>query len=79
MCCAIVALTMTLLASWRSVSSTVGARVGWLRRMAIVVIAMATAAGSAIAADQFAAGGRGGSLANITQSGSLPLCGHFFR
>jgi hypothetical protein len=78
MCCAIVALTMTLLASWRSVSSTVGARVGWLRRMAIVVIAMATAAGSAIA-DQFAAGGRAGSLANITQSGSLPLCGHFFR
>jgi hypothetical protein len=61
------------------VSNTAGGRVGWLRRMAIVVIAIGAAAGSAMAADQFAAGARIGAPLSIAQLGSLPLCGHFFR
>jgi hypothetical protein len=79
MCCAIVALTMTLLASWRSVSNTVGGRARWWRRMAIAVIAIAAAAGSAMAADQFAADARVGSASVLAQTGSLPVCGHVFR
>jgi hypothetical protein len=79
MCCAIVALTMTLLASWRSVSNTVAGRAARWRRMAIAVIAIAAAAGSAMAADRFAADARAGSAAVLTQTGSLPVCGHFFR
>lgn len=79
MCCAIVALTMTLLASWRSVSNTAGGRVKWWRRMAIAVIAIAAAASSAVAADRFALDARIGSAAVFTQAGSLPFCGHVFR
>lgn len=78
MCCAIVALTMTLLASWRSVSTTLGGRAGWLRRMAIVVIAIGAAAGSATAADQFAAAG-GGQPSLFTWLSSMPVCGHLIR
>ena len=40
MCCAVVALAMTLLASWRGVSGTLIGRAGWLRRIAIVLIAI---------------------------------------
>lgn len=79
MCCAVVALTMTLLASWRSVSNTVGGRAAWWRRMAIAVIAIAAAAGSAVASDRFAADARVGSVPVLTLSGSLPVCGHLFR
>lgn len=79
MCCAIVALTMTLLAGWRSVSNTVGGRAPWWRKMTIAVIAIAAAAGSAMAADRFAADARIGPVQVLTQTGSLPICGHFFR
>lgn len=79
MCCAIVALTMTLLASWRSVSNAVDGRAKWWRRTAIAVIAIAAAASSAMAADRFALDARSGSAAVLMQAGSLPLCGHFFR
>lgn len=78
MCCAIVALMMTLLASWRSVSGTLVGRSGRLRRIAIVLIAIGAAAGSAMAADQFAATGeRSSSL--LARLGSMPICGHFIR
>lgn len=74
MCCAIVALTMTLLASWRSVSTVAGRqadrRAGWWRRVAIAVFAIGMAAGSAIAADQFAMS---------ADPGSAALCGRLFR
>lgn len=76
MCCAIVALIMWLIASWRSMSATGGGRAGRWRRLAIVLIAMAAAAGSAMAADRFAVAGR---AAFLTEPGSAPLCGHFFR
>jgi hypothetical protein len=79
MCCAIVALAMTVLASWRSVSNDFGGRAGWWRRTAIAVIAIAAAAGSAMAADRFAADARFGRAPVLTQSGSLPVCGHLFR
>ncbi|MFM0669003.1 hypothetical protein [Paraburkholderia sediminicola] len=79
MCCAIVALTMTLLASWRSVSGLLAGRVGWLRRVAIVVIAIGAAAGSATAADQFAVAGGGQQSSLIARLGSMPICGHFIR
>jgi hypothetical protein len=79
MCCAIVALTMTLLAGRRGFPNLFGTRVGRLRRVAIVVIATAAAAGSAIAADQFAAGARAGALPLVAQPGGLPLCLHSFR
>ncbi|HEX7913610.1 MAG TPA: hypothetical protein VF534_36780 [Paraburkholderia sp.] len=78
MCCAIVALTMTLLASWRSVSGSLAGRAGRLRRIAIAVIAIGAAAGSAMAADQFAAAG-GGQPSFVTRLSSLPICGHFIR
>ncbi|PRX30795.1 hypothetical protein B0G75_106236 [Paraburkholderia sp. BL18I3N2] len=80
MCCAIVALTMTLLASWRGVSSSLAGRVGRLRRIAIAVIAIAAAAGSAMAADQFAVAGGGQQQSSlIARLGSTPICGHFIR
>ncbi|MFL9929481.1 hypothetical protein P0D88_09495 [Paraburkholderia sp. RL18-103-BIB-C] len=78
MCCAIVALTMTLLAGWRSVSDTLGGRAGRLRRIAIVVIAIGAAAGSAMAADQFAAAGEG-APSLVTRLVGVPVCGHFIR
>lgn len=77
MCCAIVALTMTLLASWRSVSGSLAGRVGWLRRIAIVVIAIGAAAGSATAADQYAAAG--GQASSWLARPGMPICGHFIR
>lgn len=76
MCCTIVALTMTLLASWRSPSNTLGGRVGRLRWLAIVVIAIGAAAGSAMAADQFAMAGDGQS-SWFARHSSTPICGHF--
>ena len=83
MCCAIVALTMTLFASWRSASDTLGGRAGRLRRiaivvMAIVVMAIGAAAGSATAADQFAVAGDG-APSLFTQLVSMPICGHLIR
>jgi hypothetical protein len=74
MCCAIVALSMALFAGWRGVSGADGARAAWLRRIAIAVMAIAMGAGSAVAADQFAAGSAG-----VIAEAGLPLCGHFFR
>jgi hypothetical protein len=76
MCCAIVALTMTLLAGWRSVLDTLVGRIGRLRRIAIVLIAIGAAAGSAMAADRFAATGEAPSSL-LAQFGSMPVCGHF--
>lgn len=78
MCCAIVALAMTLLASWRSVSDTLTGRAGWLRRFAIVLIAIGAAAGSALAADQFA-DVRGGQSSFHARLSAIPLCGHFIH
>jgi hypothetical protein len=75
MCCAIVALTMILLAGWRSVSDTLVGRSGRLRRIAIALMAIGAAAGSAMAADRFAASGEGSSPV-LTRSGSMPVCGH---
>lgn len=74
MCCAIVALTMTLLAGWRSLSSTFVGRIGRLRRVALALIAIAAAAGSVMAADRFA-------QADSAQLSLLtPICGvHFIR
>jgi hypothetical protein len=79
MCCAIVALTMTLLASWRSVSGSFAGRVGRLRRIAIAAIAIGVAAGSAMAADQFAVAGVPPPSSLIARLGSMPICGHFIR
>ncbi|MFM0272023.1 hypothetical protein PQQ59_15660 [Paraburkholderia aspalathi] len=78
MCCAIVALAMTLLASWRSVSGTLIGRAGRLRRIAIVLIAIAAAAGSALAADQFA-DVRGRQSSFYARLSAMPICGHFIR
>ncbi|MFL9946631.1 hypothetical protein PQR68_11690 [Paraburkholderia agricolaris] len=78
MCCAIVALAMTLLASWRSVSDTLTGRPGWLRRIAIVSIAIGAAAGSALAADQFAEV-RGGQSSFYSRLSAMPICAHFIR
>jgi len=78
MCCAIVALTMTLLAGWRSLAGSLAGRAGRLRRIAIAVIAIGAAAGSAMPADQFAAAG-GGPPSFVARFGSLPICGHFIR
>ncbi|MFB9127276.1 hypothetical protein E2553_32675 [Paraburkholderia dipogonis] len=79
MCCAIVALTMTLLASWRSMSGSLAGRIGRLRRIAIAVVAIGAAAGSAMAADQFAVAGDGQQSSLIARLGSMPICGHFIR
>jgi hypothetical protein len=70
---------MTLLASWRSVSGSLAGRVGWLRRIAIAVVAIGTAAGSAMAADQFAVAGDGQQSLLIARLGSMPICGHVIR
>ncbi|MFM0100557.1 hypothetical protein PQQ87_33525 [Paraburkholderia nemoris] len=78
MCCAIVALAMTLLASWRGVSGTLIGRAGRLRRIAIVLIAIGAAAGSALAADQFA-DVRGGQSSFYARLSAMPICGHFIR
>ncbi|MCP2091467.1 UNVERIFIED_ORG: hypothetical protein J2Y81_007554 [Paraburkholderia sediminicola] len=78
MCCAIVALAMTLLASWRSVSGTLIGRAGRLRRIAIVLIAIGAAAGSALAADQFA-DVRGSQSSFYARLSAMPICGHFIR
>ena len=78
MCCAIVALAITLLASWRSVSGTLIGRAGRLRRIAIVLIAIGAAAGSALAADQFA-DVRVGQSSLYARLSAMPICGHFIR
>jgi hypothetical protein len=78
MCCAIVALAITLLASWRSVSGTLIGRAGRLRRIEIVLIAIGAAAGSALAADQFA-DVRGGQSSFYARLSAMPICGHFIR
>ncbi|SOF01260.1 hypothetical protein SAMN05446635_9349 [Burkholderia sp. OK233] len=78
MCCAIVALAVTLLGSWRGVSGTLIGRAGRLRRIAIVLIAIGAAAGSALAADQFA-DVRGGQLSFYARLSSMPICGYFSR
>lgn len=78
MCCAIVALAMTLLASWRSVSGTLIGRAGRLRRIAIVLIAIGAAAGSALAADQFA-DVRGRQSSFYARLSAMPICGRFIR
>lgn len=78
MCCAIVALAMTLLASWRGVSGTLIGRAGRLRRIEIVLIAIGAAAGSALAADQFA-DVRGGESSFYARLSAMPICGHFIR
>ena len=78
MCCAIVALAMTLLASWRSVSGTLVGGAGRPRRIAIVLIAIGAAAGSALAADQFA-DVRGGQSSFYARLSAMPICGHFIR
>ena len=69
---------MTLLASWRSVSGTLIGRAGRLRRIAIVLIAVGAAAGSALAADQFA-DVRGGESSFYARLSAMPICGHFIR
>ncbi|REG49988.1 hypothetical protein B0G80_6403 [Paraburkholderia sp. BL6669N2] len=79
MCCAIVALTMTLLASWRSESGSLVGRIGRLRRIAIAVIAIGAAAGSAMAADEFAVAGGGQQSSVIARLASVPICGHFIH
>ncbi|TCK90967.1 hypothetical protein B0G74_4785 [Paraburkholderia sp. BL9I2N2] len=79
MCCAIVALSMTLLASWRGVSGSLVGRTGRLRGIAITVIAIGAAAGSATAADQFAAADGGQQSSLIARLASMPICGHFIR
>ncbi|MFL9868781.1 hypothetical protein PQR67_31810 [Paraburkholderia fungorum] len=78
MCCAIVALAMTLLASWRSVSGTLTGRAGRLRRIAFVLIAIGAAAGSALAADQFV-DARGGQSSLYARLSAMPICGHFIH
>ncbi|MFM0185180.1 hypothetical protein PQR25_05280 [Paraburkholderia nemoris] len=78
MCCAIVALAMTLLASWRGVSGTLIGHAGRPRRIAIVLIAIGAAAGSALAADQFA-DVRGGESSFYARLSAMPICGHFIR
>jgi S-adenosylmethionine:diacylglycerol 3-amino-3-carboxypropyl transferase len=78
MCCAILALTMTLLTGWRSVSRTLDGRSARVRRTAIVVIAIGAAAGSATATDRFAVEGRAPS--RLTRLDGMPICGgHFIR
>ncbi|MFM0164728.1 hypothetical protein [Paraburkholderia sediminicola] len=69
---------MTLLASWRSVSGTLVGRAGRLRRIAIVLIAIGAAAGSALAADQFA-DVRVGQSSFLARLSAMPICGHFIR
>ena len=69
---------MTLLASWRSVSGTLIGRAGRLRRIAIVLIAIGAAAGSALAADQFA-DVRGRQSSFYARVSAMPICGHFIR
>lgn len=69
---------MTLLASWRSVSGTLIGRAGRLRRIAIVLIAIGAAAGSALAADQFA-DVRGRQSSFYARLSAMPICGHFIR
>jgi ABC-type xylose transport system permease subunit len=79
MCCAIVALAMTLLAGWRSVPQTLDGRGGRLRRVAIVVIAIGAAIGSATAADQFALAYHG-QPSWLSRFGGMPICSeHFIR
>jgi hypothetical protein len=79
MCCAIVALTMTLLGGWRAVFDTLGGRGARLRRIAIAVIAVGAAAGSAMAADRFATIDSA-QPSSITRLGGMPICGaHFIR
>lgn len=81
MCCAMVALAMALLASWRSVSASPSGGAGWLRRIAIVAMTIGAAAGSAIAADRFAAAGgvQSASLASPARFISMPVCSHLIR
>ena len=78
MCCAIFALTMTLLAGWRSMVSPLGGRAAQLRRVAVAAIAIGAAAGSAMAADRFAIAG-GEQSPWIMRLSSMPICGHFIR
>ncbi|MFM0213381.1 hypothetical protein PQQ96_39000 [Paraburkholderia sediminicola] len=78
MCCAIVALAVTLLAGWRSVSGTLIGCAGRRRRIAIVLIAVGAAAGSAFAADQFA-DVRGGQSSFLARLSAMPICGHFIH
>jgi hypothetical protein len=70
---------MTLLASWRGVSGSLVGRAGRLRGIAIAVIAIGAAAGSATAADQFAAADGGQQSSLIARLASMPICGHFIR
>jgi hypothetical protein len=78
MCCAIFALTMTLLTGWRSLASPLGGRAARLRRVAVATIAIGVAAGSAMAADRFAmAGGEQSSW--VMRLSSMPICGHVVR
>jgi hypothetical protein len=74
MCCAIFALTMTLLAGWRSMVSPLEGRAAQLRRVAVAAIAIGAAAGSAMAADRFAIAGGW-----VMRLSSMPICGHFIR
>jgi hypothetical protein len=78
MCCAIFALTMTLLAGWRGMVNPLGGRAARVRRIAIAVIAIGAAAGSAMAADQFAAPG-GEQSSWVMRLSIMPICGHFIR
>ncbi|NKJ47290.1 hypothetical protein CIC12_11140 [Burkholderia sp. SG-MS1] len=72
------ALTMTLLTGWRSVSRTLDGRGARVRRTAIVVIAIGAATGSAMVTDRFAAAGQ--ALSWLTRSDGMPICGeHFIR
>jgi hypothetical protein len=77
MCCAIVALSMTLLAAWRSVSGAPGGRIGWLRRIAIAAIAIGAAAGSAMAADRFAQ--ISDESSPVVRLADAPLCGRLIH
>ena len=78
MCCAIFALTMTLLAGWRSMTSPLGARAAQLRRVTVAAIAIGVAAGSAMAVDRFAVAG-GEQPSWVMRLSSMPICGHFIR
>ncbi|MFT4066631.1 hypothetical protein [Paraburkholderia sp.] len=75
MCCVVVALSMTLLAGWRHLSTMLAGR---LRRLAFVAIAIGAAGASAMAADRFAASGAAQSSWAARLSG-MPICARLIR
>jgi hypothetical protein len=78
MCCAIVALAMTLLVGWRTGFRTFLVRGARLRRIAIAFIAVGAAAGSVFAASQFG-DVLGGQPDLKTTLDTMPVCGRLAR